>query len=374
MLQDSQAKTKPRICYAGLNPNGYRVLIGNPNFDLVAVASVEYLNQLSWNPFDYLFALTYALRRSNYHCKIEKLLCALLVFVQPALSEYKRRWLPYLTCICLNRISVVDLASKPAALETLRSLECDLLVVNMWDLLSPDVLCCFRKGAINIHPSRLPEYRGALPTLWSIRNEDTASAVSFITISTEVDAGRILVQVPFDIEPSHTWRDIEAAIDKIVDEHIVAVILQYLSGQNTGTEQATEGQTATALYSAYQRIDLETESAREIVNKVSYYPYWDPGCYCYAMLRSIRVRVKNVTHVHVAASLKQDMPGSWWLSGICLYLQCRNGTLRARLYHDIPVCDSLRLAFRNLPMGDLIVRHLSGTDAERNKANAKGVE
>ena len=52
-----------------------------------------------------------------------------------------------------------------------------------------------RLGTLNIHPSLLPQYRGAAPVQRSLEAGDTVAGVSVAVTVLEMDAGPILRQV-----------------------------------------------------------------------------------------------------------------------------------------------------------------------------------
>ncbi|MDT0447327.1 methionyl-tRNA formyltransferase [Streptomyces johnsoniae] len=71
----------------------------------------------------------------------------------------------------------------------------DLLVVFgfAWRL-PPHVLAIPRLGALNIHVSMLPKYRGPAPLLWAIRNGDPTGGITVHWMDEDFDTGNILAQ------------------------------------------------------------------------------------------------------------------------------------------------------------------------------------
>src|SRR5438046_9079924 len=64
--------------------------------------------------------------------------------------------------------------SDPAFVERLRALAPDVgVVVAYGHILKPDLLALPRLGMINLHPSLLPELRGAAPVGWALLNGRT---------------------------------------------------------------------------------------------------------------------------------------------------------------------------------------------------------
>jgi methionyl-tRNA formyltransferase len=60
------------------------------------------------------------------------------------------------------------------------------------------------KGAINVHASLLPGYRGAAPINWGIINGEKKTGISIIKVAEKMDAGDILAQQECEIGPDET--------------------------------------------------------------------------------------------------------------------------------------------------------------------------
>jgi methionyl-tRNA formyltransferase len=76
----------------------------------------------------------------------------------------------------------------------------DLLVVASFGLIIPKwFLGIPTIGAINIHPSLLPRYRGPSPIQWAIRNGERETGVTIMKMNERMDAGDILRQETIQI-------------------------------------------------------------------------------------------------------------------------------------------------------------------------------
>lgn len=78
----------------------------------------------------------------------------------------------------------------------------DLCIVAGWYwLLGQNVLEILRRGAIGIHFSKLPKYRGGSPVVWTIINGDREAGFSIFSFTSGMDDGPIWFQgtVPIDI-------------------------------------------------------------------------------------------------------------------------------------------------------------------------------
>ena len=81
------------------------------------------------------------------------------------------------------------------AAELLRSLAPELLCVVAYGKLLPDEILAIPKyGAVNVHGSLLPRYRGASPIQWSVLNGDEYAGVTTMYLAHDMDAGDIIYQ------------------------------------------------------------------------------------------------------------------------------------------------------------------------------------
>ena len=83
----------------------------------------------------------------------------------------------------------------PEALEQFQSHRADVAVVVAYGRILPATfLNAFSNGAINVHFSLLPKYRGAAPVNWAIVNGETETGVTTMKMDEGLDTGDILLQ------------------------------------------------------------------------------------------------------------------------------------------------------------------------------------
>ncbi len=88
----------------------------------------------------------------------------------------------------------------------LEDLKPDLFIVaSFGKIIPPEILEIPKLGAINIHPSKLPLYRGPSPIQSQILDGVKDSAISFILMDSEMDHGPIIFQEPYQIKPTDTF-------------------------------------------------------------------------------------------------------------------------------------------------------------------------
>jgi methionyl-tRNA formyltransferase len=88
----------------------------------------------------------------------------------------------------------------PEALETFKSHAADVAVVVAYGRILPQTfLEAFPNGALNVHFSLLPKYRGAAPVNWAIVNGEKITGVTTMQMDAGLDTGDILLQTETEI-------------------------------------------------------------------------------------------------------------------------------------------------------------------------------
>ncbi|MBN1870613.1 MAG: methionyl-tRNA formyltransferase [Candidatus Omnitrophica bacterium] len=124
---------------------------------------------------------------------------------------------PIKECALKHKIPVLQPASlnDPAFIKSLKDLKSDIFVVVAYGkFLPPAVLNIPPCGALNVHASLLPKYRGAAPINWAIINGERGTGLSIIKINEEIDAGDILAQMNMKIEKDETAVTLRAKMIK----------------------------------------------------------------------------------------------------------------------------------------------------------------
>ena len=79
------------------------------------------------------------------------------------------------------------------ALGIIKDLQPDILVVVAYGRILPDdILAVPKYGAVNVHGSLLPKYRGAAPIQWAVLNGGRTSGVTTMYLAHDMDAGDII--------------------------------------------------------------------------------------------------------------------------------------------------------------------------------------
>jgi len=93
--------------------------------------------------------------------------------------------------------------------DRIQALAIDAIVVVAYGKILPSWLFTLPQyGAINLHASLLPQYRGAAPIHWAIANGENTTGVTTMRIEAGLDSGAILIQEKMDIAPGETAVDL----------------------------------------------------------------------------------------------------------------------------------------------------------------------
>ena len=101
----------------------------------------------------------------------------------------------------ITQLHVEDF-DAPEAIAQIRSLGADLGVVAGTYILRESVFALPRLGSINLHSGKAPEYRGAAPGFWELYNGDPEVGITIHRVTTRLDAGHILRQETFPLDPA----------------------------------------------------------------------------------------------------------------------------------------------------------------------------
>lgn len=97
-----------------------------------------------------------------------------------------------------------DKLKAPEVLAELDRIDAALYVVVAFRMLPEMVWSKPPLGAVNLHGSLLPAYRGAAPINWAVINGETMSGVSTFLIRQAIDTGDLLLQERTGIGPDET--------------------------------------------------------------------------------------------------------------------------------------------------------------------------
>lgn len=190
-----------------------------------------------------------------------------------------------------ERINVED------SLERLRDATPDAIVVAAYgQLLKPGVFTLAPLGAVNIHASLLPAYRGAAPVNWAIIRGETRTGITTFLIDAGMDTGDVLLQRALDIEPDETAADLEKRLALLGADVIIETLEGLLNGTLSPHPQPQSGVSmAPRLSRDDGRIDWKAP-ARRIYDLVRGANPW-PGAWTLLGEERVKVHRTSLTEI-----------------------------------------------------------------------------
>ncbi len=134
--------------------------------------------------------------------------------------------------------------NEPGTLERLRVLAPEVLVVAAYGLILPQAaLDSARLGAINIHASLLPRWRGAAPIQRAILAGDRETGVTIMQMDAGLDTGAMLLQRGIPIAFDETTRSLHEGLAALGAQMIVEVLRDLELKTLPASPQPAEGVT-----------------------------------------------------------------------------------------------------------------------------------
>lgn len=157
-----------------------------------------------------------------------------------------------------------DLNSE-CCIDFLKATNCNLIcVASAGQLLKGKIINYPVYGVINAHSSLLPNYRGANPSYWVIRNQEKVGGVTIHYIDEGMDSGDLLFQKEFDIPYKYSYDEYDDKIAEVAGECYVEVLDMLCDGKLHPKEQNKEGgMIAKRIQNEDYKIDFKRLNKRE---------------------------------------------------------------------------------------------------------------
>jgi len=195
---------------------------------------------------------------------------------------------------------------QPDAVRMLQESRADLfIVVAFGQILKPVVLSIPPLGAVNVHASLLPRYRGPAPVQWAIICGETETGVTIMQMDEGLDTGDILTTTAVPILPSDTGQSLLERLSEIGADTLLQTLMRYPEIRSHATPQDhSKASYAPMLKKTDGRIDWR-RSAQDIDALVRGTLPW-PGAY--TMLGGKRLKVFRVKSE--SGSVEVTSPGT----------------------------------------------------------------
>jgi len=186
--------------------------------------------------------------------------------------------------------------------ERLRGLDLDVLVVVAYGRILPRaVLDAARLGAVNVHFSLLPRYRGAAPVQWALARGETVTGVTIMRLDEGLDTGDMLVRRELAIEPGEHAPSLQRRLVALGVGLLEEALAGLASGTLVGRPQDHARATLAPILTPADGCVPPEANATEVEGRVRGFDPW-PGVWWARAGRRIRILDARALDVVEAAA------------------------------------------------------------------------
>ena len=226
----------------------------------------------------------------------------------------------------------------------------DLIIVASFGRILPkQILELPKYGCLNLHPSLLPQYRGATPIQSAVLDGCEKTGATVILMDEKMDHGLIVAQKTLVMEKQETAAALFDKLAELSADLILETIPKWLGNEIKAREQDESRATFTKiLIKEDGRIDW-LRPAEEIERKIRAFNPW-PGTYCFAAGKIVKILKADV--------LKQTEDGPFGSAGKT-YL-ASNDKIAVQTGQDFLIIKKLQLAGKKeTVVADFLKGHLN---------------
>ena len=172
----------------------------------------------------------------------------------------------------------------------IKNQEIDLIIVAAYGKVIPkEILAIPKHGALNVHPSLLPRWRGPSPIQYAILNGDTETGVTIMLMDEELDHGPILSNFIFQISDFRfTTEELTNKLAELGANLLLETIPKWITGEIKPKEQDHKKATYSKIITKEDGHIDWLKSAEEIERQIRAFTPW-PGSFSFWDTMRIRI-------------------------------------------------------------------------------------
>ncbi len=190
---------------------------------------------------------------------------------------------------------------KNELLKILKSYKCDFFVVIAYGMILPkEILELPKYGAINVHASLLPKYRGASPIQECLLNDDKETGISIMAMDEKLDHGKIFIIKRIKINENDNFESLSKKMSDQSSE-ILPHVLQDIVEETLKPVPQDESHTKPTYCRKIQKNDGQikwNKTAENILNMIRAYTPW-PSAYTDFKGRKLKIIEATTTDENI---------------------------------------------------------------------------
>lgn len=198
--------------------------------------------------------------------------------------------------------------SDPQFLSSIKQLDADCAAVVAYGRVLPkEFLALFRHGAVNLHASLLPKYRGAAPIQWALIRGETETGITVFELDEQLDHGPVLLQKKTPIKPEEDAATLALRLAEIGSRALIEALDLIDTGMTSPVPQDDTQATLAPLLTKADGVIRWNLPASEIRNRVRGLQPW-PGAVTRVGDKSLKILAATAVEQPVSGTL--GVPGT----------------------------------------------------------------
>jgi len=190
------------------------------------------------------------------------------------------------------------------------------IVAEYGNLLPDSILAIPQHGALNIHPSFLPKYRGPAPIQTALLNDDKQTGITLIKMDEKMDHGQIINQQESIINKQDTYSSLSKKLAEKAAELLIKTIPEYISGKLKPIPQNHSNATFTKIIKKEDGLITKNKTAEQVFNMWRAYQPW-PGIYLESGIKLLDIALADL----------KNSSAKLFTENKNLYLSCANNSV-----------------------------------------------
>jgi len=185
-----------------------------------------------------------------------------------------------------------DTLKQNQTIQAVSNLEPEIVVVVAYGLKLPnDILDIPKYGAVNLHPSLLPKYRGAAPINHALLNGEKTTGITSVLMNSRMDAGDIILQEEVPITDEENAGELEGRLAKLGADLIIRSLDVLKAGDSEFKKQDESMVTLASKLSSQDGHITWSRSTDEVQNQIR---GLTPKPGAFAMFKGKRLEILNI--------------------------------------------------------------------------------
>ena len=220
-----------------------------------------------------------------------------------------------------NNIALFQPAKIRKDYQLIQELQPDLIITCAFGQILPkEVLDAASLGALNVHASLLPKYRGSSPIQWALLNGDKVTGVSLMYMDEKMDTGDVIGQLECPIEEKDNVGTLHDKLSLLGVDILKQELPNIINSTNKRTKQDDKDASYTKMIAREDELIDFNEEGQKMINKIRAFNPWPVA---YFRLNGHDIKVYEATFI----KKEKQIPKQVMITKDTLSITCQDGII-----------------------------------------------